>query len=347
MLGLYMIISCLSTMAHSNQPSLNHLFETLAPGEPYDRSLFKLTKAVTFNKTGGDATELAKVTLTFFESNDCGLGHIGDYTTQDAASFSISDDTPFGIVASALWDAGHDHAGITVADMNAVSSVAVVLKSTLNNTPQADFSGSICGTNPSFCCVPVDCTLNNECTSALGNQDFTLKTTTAIGDPADGGIIACKNTGVSPNLYNLVVPESDNSASIEWAGKGTTTGATSTTDGTTNTATIVACLTGPGGSVGCPQNLDVNTYAAGICDTYTTGPYNDWVLPAGGNVADTQVNCLYNNQLTIGGFINNNYWTSTENNSQSAFRKRFSNGDQNPILKDVSMAVRCTRTFVP
>ncbi len=157
----------------------NDLLKTVAPNEPFSKSLLKATKAVRFNKTSGDATEVSKITLTYFTSTDCGGSASGTYTTPSASpTFAISNNTPFGLVVSSMWDAGADadKANIGSGSMSGINSVAVILKSTDNNTPQGNFTGSTCGTNPSFCCVPVDCSTNDECTAngLAGNQDFIL-----------------------------------------------------------------------------------------------------------------------------------------------------------------------------
>ncbi|EKD72570.1 MAG: hypothetical protein ACD_45C00637G0003, partial [uncultured bacterium] len=235
------------------------------------------------NTSGGtDASSVSKVTLRYFTSTDCSGSTAGTYNTPDGTSYSINTSTTFGLNSVSTYGVGNTQLSL---NMSTINSVAIFLKSTNNNTPQADFTGS-CGTNPSFCCVRIDCSSGTECTQVggIGTQNFQLKTTAAIGDPADGGVIGCMNG----ELNNLVVPAADNSTGTkQWGGYGTTTNATSTTDGATNTSTIVAAL-GAG-----------TTYAAGICNAYTTtgGFTTGWFLPAGNNSgASGQLNCLYTNK---------------------------------------------------
>ncbi len=55
--------------------------------------------------------------------------------------------------------------------------------STTSTVPQSDFS------NNSFACIQATCSAGppGECTSSDGTKSFELKTTAAVGDPADGG----------------------------------------------------------------------------------------------------------------------------------------------------------------
>jgi len=288
--------------------------------------------------SGTDATSISKITLSYFTSINCTAANgtsVPTYTTPDGTSFAISVGNPFGMVAASAWNVGNTQVSPTVADMTAIQSIAVTLKSTNNNTPQASFTGI------SFACIPVTCS-SGECTSSSGTQSFQLKTTAAIGDPADGGVIACMNGG----LNNLVVPTTDNNTRIEWGISGITTNATSTTDGATNTATIVAAL-GSG------------IYAAEICSTYSAagGFTSGWFLPAGNNVTTAgQLNCFYTNRTAIAtgaavsggsGFASASYWSSTEVSLNFAWGQNFSNGDQVSIDKLNNRRVRCSRAFIP
>jgi hypothetical protein len=337
----------------------DHLLENLVAGEPWDRGLLVNTKTVLFNQnpvggSGTDATQIAKITLSYFTTANCsgpgsgtnsGSSPNPSYTTPDSSDpFPISPGTPFGLVASSAWKIGNTK--LSIADMTMIASIAVTFKSTTNNTPQANFS-----TN-SFACIPVSCNAG-ECTSVLGTQNFTLKTTATIGDPADGGYIACLNNS-DPNL-NLVVAKNNYNTtvtSLGWTPSGSptstlATGATSTGDGASNTGIIVTCFTtGPGGNPGCPHNIGLTTYAAGTCPSYSAnGGYTiGWFLPA-----IDQLNCIYNNKALIGGFGNfpgGIYWSSTENNATTAKDIQFATGVTNNTLKRTDGLIRCARSLV-
>ncbi len=333
----YILIACatigllpITGLAKSKAITPSDLLETLLPGEPWDRSVLSSTKTVNFQQatttTGGvNATNIAKMTLSYFTSANCSgsVAGSGSYTTPDGTSYTISVGRPFGLVAASTWNVGRTK--LSIADMSTIQSVAVTLKSTINNTPQANFSGA------SFACVPVTCTAGpaGQCTSISATQSFQLKERiAAIGDPADGGVIACTGGG----LNNLVVPSSNNSVGIAWSPGYTTTNATSTTDGARNTTTIVTSI-GAG-----------TTYAAGLCSAYaTTGGYTTgWFLPA-----LDQLNCLYANKATIGGFAGAPYWSSTENDANGAWLQGFSDGTRLSVNKLNTYAVRCARGFTP
>ena len=326
------------------------LLQNLRKGEPWDRSVLTAPKAVMFEQAasgGEDATTVAKITLSYFTSADCsGTGQGNDtgsvpnpsYTTPDGTSYTISVGTGFGLVAASVWNVGNAKLGISDANMANIQSIAVTFKSTNNNTPQSNFSGS------SFACVPVTCTAGpgGQCTSASGTQSFELKTTAAIGDPANGGVIACLGGG----LNNLVAGSSDSAQAfnpgIVWGGSGTAigAGAQSNTDGAANTTAIVTAL-----------GADT-TYAAGLCQAYATtvdtGGYNTWFLPA-----KDQLNCLYTNRVAIGNFdlVNNPYyWSSTEvagNPTDFAWYQHFDNGVQNGVGKYYTLGARCVQAFTP
>ena len=309
------------------------ILQHLRKGEPWDRGVFTATKMVMFQQAasgGTDATSVAKITLSYFTDTGCAATNgtsVPTYTTPDGTSFTINTTTPFGMVAASAWNVGNSKVSPAVVDMTAIQSIAVTFKSTNSNTPQASFTGI------SFACVPVTCS-SGECTSGSGTQSFQLKTTAAIGDPADGGVIACMNGG----LNNLVVPTADNSTGIGWGGSGTTTNATSTTDGARNTTTIVTAL-GSGSS-----------YAARTCSTYSAagGYTSGWFLPAGNNLTPTgQLNCFFTNRATIGGFARANYWSSTEASATAAQIQNFNSGGQTNPSKGLSLRVRCSRAFTP
>ena len=336
----------ITSFAKTAQVMTTDILQHLRKGEPWDRGMLTATKMVMFQQatstTGGtDATNIVKITLSYFTSTDCSATNgtnVPTYTTPDGTSFTISVGTSFGMVAASVWNIGNSQVTPAIADMTTIQSVAATFRSTNNNTPQANFSGL------SFACVPVTCS-GGECTSGSGTQSFQLKTTAAIGDPADGGVIACMNTG-----NNLVTPATDNSTGIAWGGFGTTTGATSTTAGATNTATIVNCLSNST-SGGCPGNISSSTYAAGICSTYTAngGYTSGWFLPADNNTGTSgQLNCLFTNRVAIGGFTSTNYWSSTEFNALNARNQNFNVGTQlNSSKTTTTIRVRCVRTFTP
>jgi len=127
----------------------------------------------------------------------------------------------------------------------------------------------------------------------------------------------------------MYVHPTDNSGGAIWGCSGTTTGATSQTNGENNTNAIVnACSD--------------NTIAAYKCSNLTAYGFSDWYLPS----AD-ELNCLYLNRVALGGFPTISgivYWTSTETNAQWANAQNFYTGAQSTINnKTGACRVRCVR----
>jgi len=156
-----------------------------------------------------------------------------------------------------------------------------------------------------------------------GNGDNNL----TIGQPYQGGIIAYID---STGQHGLIAATADQSEGIQWYnGSYIVTGATGTAIGTglTNTNTIIAAQ-GSG------------SYAASIARDYNGGGYTDWYLPS-----KDELNLLYENKTAIGGFPDNYYWSSTENDNYGAWEQNFDNGFQNGSDKNVTIDVRAVRAF--
>ena len=77
--------------------------------------------------------------------------------------------------------------------------------------------------------------------------------------------------------------------------------------------------------------------------------YGDWYLPS-----KYELNLLYIERATVGGFMDNYYWSSTEYNDEEAWRQYFYNSNQNTVHKSNTgevigglqlMRVRAVRAF--
>ncbi|MCX6255079.1 MAG: DUF1566 domain-containing protein [Bacteroidia bacterium] len=85
------------------------------------------------------------------------------------------------------------------------------------------------------------------------------------------------------------------------------------------------------------------SYAAQLCANYKGGNYGDWYLPS-----KFELNLLYLQKVSLPslGLTNNYYWSSTENNSSTAWEQFFSNGNQTSSDKgDTPDYVRAIRGF--
>jgi len=155
--------------------------------------------------------------------------------------------------------------------------------------------------------------------------------TYTIGQAALGGIIAYINGGGSTGTSGLVATVSDISTSTEWGCVGTTiSGADGTAIGTGNQNTIdimAGCATAG--------------IAARICGDLTQSGYSDWYLPS-----KDELNALYTNKASIGGFANDAYWSSTEYHiASAAYYQDFSNGFVTATPKNSDLYVRAVRSF--
>ena len=176
-------------------------------------------------------------------------------------------------------------------------------------------------------------------TSAAGSMSAADKTkldgsTHAIGDSYGGGIVFYVYDN---GRHGLIASIADQSASIRWyAGDYTNTMAYAdgVGAGKANTAIIIANQ-GYG---------DGGTYAARICNEYsvTVGgvTYGDWYLPS-----KYELNLLYLQGGVVGGFVNWDYWSSTEYNSNYAWWHDFYTGEEVYYDKYGSNAVRAIRAF--
>ena len=80
--------------------------------------------------------------------------------------------------------------------------------------------------------------------------------------------------------------------------------------------------------------------AARLCGDLVQGGYSDWYLPS-----QDELNALYINQVAIGGFANNGYWSSTEAGNNVAWYQDFQFGTQNIDTKNNPYYVRAIRSF--
>ena len=68
--------------------------------------------------------------------------------------------------------------------------------------------------------------------------------------------------------------------------------------------------------------------------------FNDWRLPT-----KDELNLIYKQKESIGGFSTYSYWSSTEYGSASVWDQDFNGGYQNPISQEDKDNVRAVRAF--
>ena len=169
----------------------------------------------------------------------------------------------------------------------------------------------------------------NSVGTAYGNQvTFTTLTWTfTIGQNYGGGIIFYID---GTTQHGLIAATSDQSTSAGWGCFNTLIGGTSTSIGAgqSNTTVIVNGCTTAG-------------IAARICYDLILNGYNDWFLPS-----KDEMNQMYLQKNIIGGFVNNDYWSSSEVSAWAAWCQNFGTGVQtNNLGKANTRWVRAIRSF--
>lgn len=162
----------------------------------------------------------------------------------------------------------------------------------------------------------------------------------AVGDSYGGGIVAYilvdGDTGYDPNVqHGLIAATADQMAECAWSN------ITTVLIGNTDTS-IGAGLANTNAIIG--QSGHTNS-AAKVCDDYsvTVGSitYTDWFLPS-----KDELDKLYINRVAIGGFIDYfDYWSSSENGANNAWKQYFYNGLQDISSKSLAFGVRAIRAF--
>lgn len=166
-----------------------------------------------------------------------------------------------------------------------------------------------------------------------------------IGDVCSDGTVYA---GVSPNAsLKMYARRCDHALSwsgsactgtrtaVRWGNAGTNTGATSTTNGLSNTNTLLGYSA-------------ANTVAAHVCGDLTADGYDDWHLPS-----KDELNVLRVNRTAIGNFSTSSayptgyYWSSTQATNDEAWHQLFTNGGQYQSWKEEAQHVRCVRTPTP
>ena len=150
--------------------------------------------------------------------------------------------------------------------------------------------------------------------------------TFSVGQSYGGGIVFYVD---GSGQHGLIAATSDQSSSAEWGCNGIWMTGTFTAIGTgqANTTAIVN---------GCAQA----GIAARICDNLILNGYSDWYLPS-----KDELNLLYLNQVTIGGFVGVFYWSSSEDSANTAASQIFTTGAVVYSNKFNTCSVRAIRSF--
>jgi hypothetical protein len=157
-----------------------------------------------------------------------------------------------------------------------------------------------------------------------------------IGESYGGGIVFYVYDN---GQHGLIAATSDQSSAIQWyngTNKFTGTSGDGVGAGSMNTAIIVATQL---------ADNPTGTFAAKICADYSVTVnginYGDWYLPS-----KYELNLLYLQKTTLRILSTDYYWSSSENNSTSAWLQFFSDGSQYTTIKSTAnYSVRAIRAF--
>jgi hypothetical protein len=139
-----------------------------------------------------------------------------------------------------------------------------------------------------------------------------------IGERFGGGIVFYI---YDHGKHGLIAATSDQRAGVPWYNgltRYTGAHADGLGEGANNTKIIISKLI---------KDDENGFFAAKVCADYSVKAggivYKDWYLPS-----KYELSLLYRRKKTVGGFRNENYWSSTEYKSNSVWIQRFGSGDQ-------------------
>ncbi|MCC5938209.1 MAG: DUF1566 domain-containing protein [Lunatimonas sp.] len=171
-----------------------------------------------------------------------------------------------------------------------------------------------------------------------------------IGETKEGGsvgyILRSSDPGyVEGEVHGIIVSPEVEVFESQWGCFGTAVTGTSTGVGTgkTNTELVIAFHDNLPDYYNNPtqcSELNDGTVAAKLADLFNVNGYDDWYMPS-----REEMRILYENREAIGGFVEEEYWSSCESNATNACVFSFVTGAAMSAPKHQRKKVRLIRYF--
>jgi hypothetical protein len=285
--------------------------------------------------TGGiwssSATGIATVGSTGIVSGVSGGTATISYTvTNKCGSNSATRIVTINALPSAGTITGANTVPVGLSSMLSNANIGGIWSSSATSIATVSSGGILTGVSVGT--TTISYTFTDTCGSAVSTRVVTV-TPASAGVSYGGGIIAYilqpgDPAYVAGETHGIIAAPSDQSTGIQWGCEGTFIGGTSTALGTgaANTA-IVSAACGAG-------------TAARLCADLVLNGYSDWYLPS-----LNELQKLYTNRGSIGGFAIASYWSSSEASASYARYVHFNTGYTTTLSKNNTYYVRAVRSF--
>jgi len=171
-----------------------------------------------------------------------------------------------------------------------------------------------------------------------------------IGSEMEGGVLAYVFTSadagyVAGEVHGIIVSSEDLNTNPQWGCRGTEVGGTSREigSGRGNTSMVAAFHDNLPDYYNNPRqchNANDGTVAAKLAEDAVINGYSDWFIPT-----RDEALVLFENREQLGGFSNEDYWSSCESNRQNACAMSFVTGATFSASKESHKKIRLIRYF--